>query len=100
MSQSKATTAKNTVVKKQADPKLKNYNGVLLFDKTSYLLLGACIVLVAIGFMLMSGGKSPNVAEFHPETLYSFQRVTLAPMVILIGFGVGIYAILRKQTAA
>ena len=80
--------------------KMQNYNGVLLFDKMSYMLLGVCIVLVAIGFLLMSGGKSPNPNEFHPETLYSFQRVTLAPLVILIGFGIGIYAIVRKHSEA
>ena len=79
---------------------MQNYNGVLLFDKTSYILMGVCIVLVVIGFMLMSGGGSTNPHEFHPEELYSFRRVTLAPILILIGFGVGIFAIIRKHTEA
>jgi hypothetical protein len=94
MSQSKSALSKN----KSTISKLQNYNGVLLFDKTSYLLMGVCVALVGIGFILMSGGKSPNPAEFHPETLYSTTRVTMAPMIILIGFGVGIFSIMRKQT--
>ncbi|MEY4877533.1 MAG: hypothetical protein RL708_2683 [Bacteroidota bacterium] len=100
MSQSKSTSHKSTVNKSSTPSKLQNFNGVLLFDKTSYLLMGACIALVAIGFVLMSGGKSPNPAEFHPETLYSTTRVTIAPMMILIGFGVGIYSIMRKSSEA
>ena len=96
MSQIKSANA----AKNKPTNKLQNYNGVLLFDKTSYLLMGVCAALVVIGFFLMSGGKSPNLHEFHPEELYSFRRVTLAPLVILIGFGVGIYAIVRKHSAA
>ena len=95
MAQQKANTAKG-----KSEPKLQNYNGVLLFDKMNYILMGVCVVLVIIGFMFMSGGASPNPHEFHPEELYSFRRVTLAPLTILIGFGVGIYAILRKHKDA
>ncbi|MFM2225207.1 MAG: hypothetical protein RJA07_1409 [Bacteroidota bacterium] len=100
MSQSKSTSHKSAVNKSNTTSKVQNFNATLLFDKTSYLLMGACIALVAIGFILMSGGKSPNPAEFHPETLYSTTRVTIAPMIILIGFGVGIYSIMRKSSEA
>jgi hypothetical protein len=100
MSQSKSSFNKSTANKSNTTSKLQNFNGVLLFDKGSYLLMGACIALVAIGFVLMSGGKSPNPAEFHPETLYSTTRVTIAPMMILIGFGVGIFSIMRKTSEA
>jgi hypothetical protein len=62
--------------------------------------MGVCVILVALGFLLMSGGKTPNPAEFHPETLYSSTRVTIAPMIILIGFGVGIFSIMRKKSEA
>jgi hypothetical protein len=44
----------------------------------------------------MAGGKSPNPNEFHPETLYSPIRVTVAPGLILIGFIIQFFAILRK----
>ncbi len=96
MAQAKSTNQP----KSKAANKLQNYHGVLLFDKTSYLLMGVCVVLVMIGFMLMSGGGSTNPHEFHPEELYSFRRVTLAPLVILIGFGVGIFSIVRKHNEA
>ena len=91
---------KTSSSKSKPASKMQNYNGVLLFDKMSYLLLGVCAILVVIGFMLMSGGGTTNPHEFHPEELYSFRRVTLAPLVILIGFGIGIYAIVRKHTDA
>lgn len=96
MSQVKSNTKSTTVSKNQSS----SNNGVLLFDKTSYMLMGVCVVLVALGFLLMSGGKTPNPAEFHPETLYSTTRVTIAPMIILIGFGVGIFSIMRKTNEA
>jgi uncharacterized membrane protein YfcA len=93
-----AQAKQSTQAKNKSASKIQNYNGTLLFDKQNYLLMGVCIVLVIIGFVLMSGGKSPNLHEFHPEELYSFRRVTLAPIVILIGFGVGIYSIIRKHS--
>jgi len=96
MSQVKSNSKSTTVSKSQSSDK----NGALLFDKTSYMLMGVCVALVAIGFLLMSGGKTPNPAEFHPETLYSTTRVTIAPMIILIGFGVGIFSIMRKTNEA
>lgn len=96
MSQVKSNSKSATVSKNQSS----SNNGVLLFDKTSYMLMGVCVVLVALGFLLMSGGKTPNPAEFHPETLYSTTRVTIAPMIILIGFGVGIFSIMRKTNEA
>jgi hypothetical protein len=96
MSQVKSNTKSTSVSKNQSS----SNNGVLLFDKTSYMLMGVCVVLVALGFLLMSGGKTPNPAEFHPETLYSTTRVTIAPMIILIGFGVGIFSIMRKTNEA
>ncbi|MEN9522777.1 MAG: hypothetical protein RL065_1154 [Bacteroidota bacterium] len=96
MSQVKSNSKSTTVSKTQTS----NNNIALLFDKTSYMLMSVCVILVALGFLLMSGGKTPNPAEFHPETLYSSTRVTIAPMIILIGFGVGIFSIMRKKSEA
>ncbi len=81
---------------KKAAPQMKNFNGVLLFDKTNYMIMAIGVAVVALGFLLMSGGKSPNPNEFHPETLYSAQRIVIAPITILIGFGIEFYAILKK----
>jgi len=67
-----------------------------LFDKENYMWMIGGIVLIFIGFMLMSGGKSPNPHEFHYDEIYSFRRITLAPLVILLGFGIEVYAIMKK----
>jgi hypothetical protein len=44
----------------------------------------------------MAGGKSPNPHEFKYEEIYSFRRITLAPIVLLLGFVVEVYAIMKK----
>ena len=67
------------------------------FGKSNYtwMLIGAaCIV---IGMLLMSGGKSPNPDVFNANEVYSFRRITLAPIVIIIGFVIEIYAIFKKD---
>ncbi len=58
------------------------------------------IVLIFLGFMLMSGGKSPDPHKFNYEEIYSFRRITLAPIVILLGFGIEAYAIMKKPKDA
>jgi hypothetical protein len=67
----------------------------ILFDKPQYTRLIIGILLVAIGFVLMSGGGSDDPKVFHEE-VFNFQRIGLAPAVILIGFGVVIYSIFKK----
>ncbi len=52
----------------------------------------ACIVL---GFLLMIGGGSDNPNVFNPA-IYNFRRIRVAPTLVLIGFGIEVYAILRK----
>ncbi len=67
-----------------------------LFDRENYMWMIGGVVLILVGFMLMSGGKSPNPHEFHYEEIYSFRRITLAPIVVLLGFFVEVYAIMKK----
>lgn len=69
---------------------------ILLFDKENYLWMIGGLVLVFAGFLLMSGGKSPNPHEFNYDEIYSFRRITLAPIVILLGFAIEAYAIMKK----
>ena len=75
-------------------------NEVLLFDKQNYMWMLGGIALIFIGFMLMSGGKSINPHEFHYDEIYSFRRITLAPIVILLGFVVEVFAIMKKPKDA
>jgi hypothetical protein len=72
-----------------------HYPGVA-FGKMNYLLMGAGIILVLLGFIMMIGGKSSNPNEFHPEELYSNTRITLAPAFVLLGFIVEIVAIMYR----
>lgn len=67
-----------------------------LFDKENYMWMIGGIVLILVGFMLMAGGKSANPHEFNYAEIYSFRRITLAPIIVLFGFGIEIYAIMKK----
>ncbi len=67
-----------------------------LFDKENYMWMFGGLALILIGFVLMAGGKSPDPHAFNYDEIYSFRRITLAPIVILLGFGVEVYAIMKK----
>lgn len=66
---------------------------VILFGKGNYKFLLLSLSLIAIGFILMSGGGSDDPNVFNPE-IFNFRRIRLAPTIVLLGFGVAIYAIL------
>jgi len=82
--------------KKPAKTNLPERELFFLFDKENYMWMIGGIALIFIGFLLMSGGKSPNPHEFNYSEIYSFRRITLAPIVILLGFAVEAYAIMKK----
>ncbi len=67
-----------------------------LFSATNYKILIIGLVVIALGFILMSGGANENPNVFN-EDVYSFRRIRLAPTVVLIGFGITIYSILVKS---
>ena len=54
------------------------------------------LVIIILGIVLMIGGKSEDPNQFNPKEVYSFQRITLAPILILIGLGLEIFAIFRR----
>ena len=67
------------------------------FSKENYIWLGVGIVLLVVGYLLMSGGGSNNPNEFHADQLFSARRITLAPITVLAGYGTILYAILKKS---
>jgi hypothetical protein len=67
-----------------------------IFDRTNYFIMIAGIVVILLGFVLMSGGSTTDPNVFPKEELYSFRRITLAPIVVMIGFAIEIYAILKR----
>ncbi len=66
-----------------------------LFGRDNYKFLLIGLVVIAIGFILMAGGGSDDPNVFNEE-IFNFRRIRLAPTVVLIGFGITIYSILRK----
>jgi hypothetical protein len=70
-------------------------NKKFLFDKKSYQIMMTGIAFILIGFILMSGGDTGDETSFNPE-IFSFRRITLAPIFILIGFVIEIFAIMYK----
>lgn len=54
------------------------------------------IAIILIGFLLMAGGKSTDPNVFAENEVYSFQRITLAPILIITGLMVEVYAIMKK----
>lgn len=67
-----------------------------LFGKNNYTLMGIGIVVLIVGFVLMAGGKSPDPRVFNEKEVYSFTRITLAPILIVLGFSIEIAAIMIK----
>lgn len=67
-----------------------------LFDGINYKILLIGIGVIALGFILMSGGGSDNPNVFS-EDVFSFRRIRLAPTTVLIGFGITIYSIFKKS---
>lgn len=65
------------------------------FAKQNYMFFAIAFVIVIIGFLLMIGGGSENPNDFS-DKIFSFRRITLAPIIIFLGFAFGIFAILRK----
>ena len=55
-----------------------------------------CVVIIALGFILMAGGKSPDPNVFNEAEVYSTTRITIAPLLIIAGLVVEIFAIFRK----
>lgn len=56
------------------------------FGKKNYYILGAGLLLLIIGYFLMSGGAATSADEFNAEELFSDRRITVAPIVVLIGY--------------
>lgn len=95
-----ATPAKTTEQVKVTRP-LVNKEKVIthLFDKENFKWMLAGLIVIAIGFILMAGGKSSDPNVFKDSDVYSFRRITIAPILIIAGFIIEIFAIMRKPVA-
>ena len=64
-----------------------------IFAKKNYQVMAIGLGVIALGFILMAGGGSDDPNVFNPE-IYSWRRIRLAPFLVLLGFGIEVYAIL------
>jgi len=73
-----------------------NKKNKLLFGKRNYKYMIIGLFFIAMGFILMSGGGSDDPNIFNEE-IYSFRRIRLAPILVITGFIIEVYAILTKS---
>lgn len=66
-----------------------------LFGKKNYIIMLIGLFVISLGFIFMSGGGSDNPEVFNEE-IYNWQRIRLAPTLVIIGLGIEIYAILAN----
>lgn len=71
-----------------------------IFGKTNLIWMLIGIIVIALGMFLMAGGKSNDPAVFNKEEVYSTVRITIAPILILAGLAIEVYAIFKKVPAA
>ncbi|MBA2499982.1 MAG: DUF3098 domain-containing protein [Chitinophagaceae bacterium] len=76
--------------------KPKEVHTTAMFGKENYIWMLAGIIIIAIGFILMAGGKSPDPNVFNEDEVYSTTRITIAPLLIMAGLVVEIIALFRK----
>ena len=72
-----------------------NRNNRMPLTKRNYLYMLIGVVIIVLGFVLMSGGGEHTATEFD-ESIFSFRRITLAPIVVVAGFVFEIYAIMKR----
>lgn len=87
----KPATPKQRKAVKKASP------ADMVFGKDNYVVMLAGLALVVIGMVLMSGGAMTNPNEWDESRIYSPMRITVAPILILAGLGLNIYAIFKKS---
>ena len=94
MKDTKKTTPKQTTTPNTTPTN----NTIFVFDKENYKWMLIGLAIVVIGFLLMVGGGSDDPKKFSEE-IFSFRRLTLAPIMVMAGFILEIYAIMRKPKA-
>ena len=73
-------------------PELKKF----LFGNKNYKVLFIAIIVISLGFVLMSGGGSQDPYVFNNE-IFNFRRIRLAPTLVIIGFGIAVYSIFTNS---
>jgi hypothetical protein len=74
----------------------ENNSTAPIFSKDNYIWMLAGIIVIAIGMFTMAGGASKDANTFNPKEVYGFWRITVAPLLIMAGLVIEIYAIFKK----
>ena len=83
-------------INKKATVENEDNQNVMPFGKQNYIIVLIGLALIILGFILMIGGGSSDPDVFN-EKMFDFQHITLAPILVLAGFVVEIFAIFRKR---
>jgi len=78
------------------EKKTSNTPANSLFGKENYIWIAGGLAVIGLGLILMAGGKSDDPNVFNPKEVYSFTRITVAPILILLGLAMEVFAIFRK----
>ncbi len=70
-------------------------NPKMALSRENYLILAVGFAVIVLGFILMSGGGSESPEEFD-YAMFSWRRITLAPILVLLGFGIEAYGIMKR----
>ncbi|MCO5231563.1 MAG: DUF3098 domain-containing protein [Chitinophagales bacterium] len=73
-------------------------DGIMLYDKVNYILMALGVVLIALGLFLMAGGGHQDPTVFDTNEIYSTTRITIAPILMVLGFIVEVFAVLKKPS--
>ncbi len=80
------------MAKKEIKPPTEDF----AFGKENYVIMLIGIAVIFIGFLCMSGGPAKDPSVYDPD-IFSFRRITLAPILVIAGFIIEIYAIVKKS---
>ena len=69
----------------------------MVLKKKNYVFIITGCLIVILGFVLMAGGGSEDPNVFNKEELFSFRRITLAPFLVMLGYGVVLFGIMKKS---
>ena len=92
----KAQSAKKETAPATKTTAKNSSTGNILFTKENYKWMLIGLVIMALGFFLMAGGKSSNPNVFSDKDVYSPIRITIAPILIVAGLLVEIFAIMKR----
>ncbi len=70
----------------------------LIFGRQNFIYMGIGLALILVGLLTMSGGAMPDPNVWEPDRIYSFQRITLAPILMVAGFVMVAVGIFKKKS--